>query len=174
MTDIHVSVLGGGQTGRRLAEDLAAHSTAGDIRFVDDSEPAVERADANGVRATHTPVTDAESAVVEAATDAEIAVLVGDNDGMNLLLAQRLRLRDADLDLVVLVNDPRNREAFGALDVETVCVAQATVAALGVQISELTPMEGGPDAFDRECARAIDAEDDRSENGDLTTDRTVG
>jgi len=168
MTDTHILVLGGGQIGRRLAEDLTDHPATGDVGFVDGSETAVETARSNGVTATHAPVTDTDSTAVETARDAEIVILTGDNDGMNLLLAQRLRLRDADIDLVVLVNDPRNRDAFDELDVDTICVAETTAAALDVRVSALTTAKENADSIGDSPTRGAVAE-----GSDRSTDRMV-
>ena len=168
MTGTHILVLGGGQIGRHLAEDLTDHPATGDVGFVDGNQTAVEAAGSNGVTATHAPVTDSGSTAVETARDAEIVIFTGDNDGVNLLLAQRLRLRDADIDLVVLVNDPRNRDAFDELDVDTVCVAETTAAALGVRISALTTAEGEANSIE-----GSPTQDAVAEGSDRSADRTV-
>jgi len=61
----------------------------------------------------------------------EAAILAAPSDSANLLSAQRLRVASGDIDVVVRLNDPRNRAAFADLDVRTVCAATNVGESLG-------------------------------------------
>ena len=143
MIDSHILVLGGGQIGCRIAEDLLAEAPeTRDVGFIDGSRTAVERATAAGIDAVCIPVDGSGSSVVEAASGVDVAILVTGSDSTNLLLSQRLRMQVPDATVVVVIDDPRNREVFETLGVEVVCTAKTVSAAVRHQ----TPGFGAAEA----------------------------
>jgi Trk K+ transport system NAD-binding subunit len=120
-------VVGGGPTGRVVAERLTARGES--VTFVDrgslsDPPPGhdVRRVDSFDVDALRT------AGLEDAAT---VVVLSGD-DACNLMVAQHARSRFGADRVVVAVNDPEKRSAFDALGVETL---DAT-AAIGNTVTE--------------------------------------
>jgi Trk K+ transport system NAD-binding subunit len=162
MIDAHVLVLGGGQVGCRLAEDLFKDGADGvTVGFLDGDETAVERAIGAGVRAAQAPVSDADSTVVAATARADRAFLASGSDSTNLLLAQRIRLSEADIETVVVINDPRNREAFEALGVETVCLAAILSEGVREQVSGGLTAAPGRSGGEGDARSAQDRSPDR-------------
>ncbi|RDI70095.1 NAD-binding protein [Halopelagius longus] len=158
-------IVGGGHVGRLLARRMDERREA--VHFVDDSETAVRRARENGVPAREATLTSPRSLDDVGAGDAETAIAVSLEDSVNLLVAQLLRCRFDVPRIVVLVNDPRNHDAFDGLGVESVCAATAVTTAMlettfdldsasdGSSV-ELNADDGSESESDRRPARPFD------------------
>lgn len=124
--DHRVLVIGGGQVGRRLAERLAATHAVHHL----DTDPNVVRAGRTH-SASHTQDL-ASPAALEATgvTGDDAAVVATGLDSRNLLVVQQLRTRLGLERLLVVLEDPRNREAFDLSGVEVVCAGAVLSSAV--------------------------------------------
>lgn len=119
-----VLVVGGGTTGRGIAENLAASDAA--VTFVDGSatdEPASGATD--GVQTLAHRVVDAAGirAIHDAVGDVDAVVAAGPDS--HALLVGHLARRELDPSAVVaIVDDPWHRCAFDGLDLETVVTTE--------------------------------------------------
>ena len=123
-----VTITGGGHTGCALARCLNEDGET--VSFVDTDPYAVARAEDAGVAASDgdpTHVLVLQEAGIEPGTT---VVVAGERDSANLLVAQLVRTKFGVRDVVVLVNDPRNRVAFAESGVETVSAADVLTEAL--------------------------------------------
>ena len=124
--DRSVLVVGGGQIGRRLAERLAATYPVHHL----DTDPNVVGTEGPHA-ASHAP--DLASPAALAATGVtgeDAAVVVTGLDSRNLLVVQQLRTRLGLERLLVVLEDPRNHEAFDLPGVEVVCTGSVVSAAV--------------------------------------------
>ncbi|MFC6938972.1 NAD-binding protein [Salinirubellus sp. GCM10025818] len=136
-----VLVVGGGQVGRRIAEGLA---TTHHVHHVD-ADPNVVRTEAYGT--SHAPDLTSPAAMARIGITAEdVAVVATGLDARNLLVVQQLRTRFGVERLLVVVEDPRNREALDLPGVTVVCAG--TVLSEAVDSAVLDSDEGnvGEDA----------------------------
>lgn len=120
-------IVGGGHVGRLLARRMDERREA--VRFVDDSEIAVRRARESRVQAREATVTSPQALNAAGADGVETAIVLAPEDSTNMLVAQLLRCRFDVPRIVVLVNDPRNCDAFEDAAVEPVCAATAITSA---------------------------------------------
>jgi hypothetical protein len=115
--DERVLVVGGGQVGRRLAGRLAETRT---VHHLDADPGAVT--DPRGYDASHAPDLASPTALAAAGvTGEELVVVATGADGRSLLVTQQLRTRFGAERVLVVVEDPRNREAFDLQGVTVVC-----------------------------------------------------
>jgi Trk K+ transport system NAD-binding subunit len=121
-----VLVVGGGRTGRRLAERLA---TAHPVHHLD-TDPNVVRT--GGPHATsHAPdLANPAALAATGITGDDAAVVATGLDSRNLLVVQQLRTRLGLERLLVVLEDPRNREAFELPGVEVVCAGAVLSSAV--------------------------------------------
>jgi Trk K+ transport system NAD-binding subunit len=121
-----VVIVGGGQTGRRLAERLAAD---GSVHHVDESATAVARP--RGYETSHVPdVTSTTALATTGVTADDVAIVLAGRDSRTLLVTQLLRTAfDVERIYAVLV-DPRNRDAFDIPGVAVICGAAVVTDAV--------------------------------------------
>jgi Trk K+ transport system NAD-binding subunit len=120
-----VVVLGGGQLGRRLAGQLASE---GPVHYLDDDVRAVERA-ARTHEATYVSSLIDRRTLASVLTERDLVLVATTSDSTNLLAAQLCRTAAGVSQVVVLVSDPRNRDAFPT-GVETICATAVLTAAM--------------------------------------------
>ncbi|MFC6823522.1 potassium channel family protein [Halopelagius fulvigenes] len=173
-------IVGGGHVGRLLAGQM--DERRGTVRFVDDSETAVRRARENGVPAREATLTSLRSLDEVGVGDAETAIAVSLEDSVNMLVVQLLRCQFGVPRVIVLVNDPRNRDAFDELGVESICASTAITGAVlrttldpDTETSDGSPVEPMFDTNDgsepdRSVARSFDL-GSRLRSETLGTDR---
>ncbi|WP_158237472.1 potassium channel family protein [Halegenticoccus soli] len=156
-------IIGGGHVGFALAERLG--SRPGSVLLIDTDAGVVERARKRGIEARRVEFTDVNALRNAGVRRTDVAVVATDRDAVNLLVAQLLRTR-FDVDRVlVCVNDPRNREPFEELGIDTVCRADTLSRALARRLS-------GPSLGARRTSHVEDA--DNAGGTDRTEDRRNG
>lgn len=153
-------IVGGGHVGRLLARRMDERHEA--VHFVDDSETAVRRARENGVSAREATLTSPRSLDDVGVGDAETAIAASLEDSVNLLVAQLLRCRFGVPRIVVLVNDPRNHDAFDGLGVESVCAATAVTTAVLRTTLDDDAASGSTADPELDADRGPESESDRS------------
>ena len=119
----NVLVVGGGWFGRRLAgqlaDDLRVHHLDTDPEVVTDTESH----EASHVSDLTTPGAFTANGVVDGA----VAIVATGRDARNLLVTQHLRTRFGFEHVLVVLEDPRNRDACDVPGVKVIC-AQRTVS----------------------------------------------
>jgi hypothetical protein len=132
-------VVGGGHVGRRLAESLAeAHA----VHHLDTDPNVVRDPDSHGT--SHAPDLSSPSALAATGVTAgDDAVVATGRDSRSLLVTQQLRTRFGLERLLVVLEDPRNREAFDLPGVEVVCAGATLSAAVGSLVTERSDDGGG-------------------------------
>lgn len=115
-----VAVVGGGSIGGALARDLNDDDV--DVRFLDASEGAIERARARDIDAYLGEPTDRDSLARITEDSVDVAVVADHSDRRTILAAQLLRTA-FDCEVVALVSDPDNLEAIEAVDVRVVSLS---------------------------------------------------
>lgn len=128
-----VAVVGGGSTGGALARTLRDNGV--DVRFLDDSETAIDRALARDIDAHRGEPTDRGSLALIADESVDVAIVADHSDKRTILAAQLLRTA-FDCDVVATVSDPDNLQAIEAMDVRAVSLSD-------VLAGELTPLLDG-------------------------------
>ena len=124
--DHRVLVVGGGQVGRRLAERLAATHAVHHL----DADPNVVGAAKSHAASHSRDLANPAALAATGVTDADAAVVVTGLDSRSLLVVQQLRTQ-LDLErLLVVLEDPRNREAFDLPGVEVVCAGAVLSSAV--------------------------------------------
>jgi Trk K+ transport system NAD-binding subunit len=131
-------VVGGGAVGRALANGLGADGRVHHL----DTDPAV--VDADGTHTTsHAPDLAEPAALARTGVGAgDTAVVATGHDGRNLLVTQ-LRMRFELERVVVVLADPRNREAFDLPGVEVVCPGAAVASAVRDDTADRTAGTAG-------------------------------
>ncbi|WP_380677991.1 NAD-binding protein [Salinigranum sp. GCM10025319] len=121
-----VVIVGGGQTGRRLAEQLAADRS---VHHADESATALARP--RGYETSHVQdVTSTTALTAIGVTADDVAIVLAGRDSRTLLVTQLLRTTfDVERIYAVLV-DPRNRDAFDIPGVAVICGAAAVTDAV--------------------------------------------
>ncbi|MDS0281210.1 cation:proton antiporter [Haloarcula onubensis] len=122
-------IIGGGDIGRALADDVDAQGGNPVIVERDDATATELRADAYSV--VHGDGTDAAVLAEAGAADAERLVATTGDDAVNILACQAASVTFGVGSLVSLVNDPAKVDAFRALGISTITPSSATVAAIG-------------------------------------------
>jgi Trk K+ transport system NAD-binding subunit len=122
-----VVIVGGGHVGRRLAEQLAP---VWSVHHVDETT-AVAHSD--GYETTPVPDVTALAGLAAAGVTADdVAVVLTGRDSRSLLVTQLLRTKFGVERVCVVLDDPRNRDAFDIPGVTVVCgteaIAEAVVA----------------------------------------------
>lgn len=85
-----------------------------------------------GYEASHATDLSAPAALAATGiTSDDLAVVAAGRDGLTLLVVQQLRTRFGLERVLVVVEDPRNREAFDIPGVETVCAETVLSEAVG-------------------------------------------
>lgn len=115
-----VAVVGGGSIGGALARDLSDDDV--DVRFLDASEGAIERARARDIDAYLGEPTDRDSLARITEDSVDVAIVADHSDRRTILAAQLLRTA-FDCEVVALVSDPDNLEAIEAVDVRVVSLS---------------------------------------------------
>jgi len=141
--DHRVLVVGGGQVGRRLAGRLAATHAVHHL----DTDPNVVQAGGPHA-ASHAP--DLASPAALAATGVtgdDAAVVATGLDSRNLLVVQQLRTRLGLERLLVVLEDPRNREVFDLPGVEVVCAGAVLSSAVEEVVLGEADGTGGDDVI---------------------------
>ena len=119
-------VVGGGQVGRRLAESLA---TTHAVHHLDTDRNVTRTPESH--EASHASDLASPSALAATGiTGDDEAVVATGLDGRSLLVVQQLRTRFGLERLLVVLEDPRNREAFDLPGVEVVCPGETLSAAV--------------------------------------------
>lgn len=139
-----VFVVGGGQTGRRLAEQLAPHRP---VHHVD--ETSIALSGAWGYATTHVPdIANAAALEVTGITAADAAVVVAGRDSRTLLVTQLLRTRFGVDHVWAVLNHPQNRGAFTIPGVTVVegagAVTEGVLAAAPTLVGASTDADEGP------------------------------
>jgi Trk K+ transport system NAD-binding subunit len=116
-----VAVVGGGSTGGALARKLSTDGV--NVRFLDDSAAAIERALARDIDAHQGASTDRGDLAQIAEDPIDLAIVADHSDRRTILSAQLLRTA-FDCDVVALVSDPDNLEAIEAVDVRVVSLSE--------------------------------------------------
>jgi Trk K+ transport system NAD-binding subunit len=121
-----VVVVGGGQAGRRLAEQLAPDRS---VHHVDEDPTAVGRP--QGYEANHAPDVTSTAALASTGVTAEdVAVVLAGRDSRTLLVTQLLRTAFGVERVYAVLTDPRNEDAFDIAGVTVVCGAGAVADAV--------------------------------------------
>lgn len=121
-----VLIVGGGQTGRRVAEHLAADRS---VHHVDDVATAVARS--RGYEASHAPDLSSTAALAATGVTAgDLAVVMTGRDGLTLLVTQLLRTTFGVERIRAVLTDPRTKDAFDIPSVTVVCGASAVADAV--------------------------------------------
>ena len=120
-------VIGGEHVGAALAERLRESSA---VVFLDERPEIVDRAHEIGIDGHVVDATDRRELQDVVADSTKTVVVTTGKDSTNLLIGQHLRTA-CDVDqIVVLVNDPRNRVAFTDRGFITVCAVQSLTESL--------------------------------------------
>lgn len=131
---MRIVILGGGELGTMLCEQL--QTGYNDVTFFDENVHVVERATEQ--RLTARAVDDVRDVgpLAELGLDFTTVVVVAtERDSSNLLIAQLVKSRFDVERVVVRINDPQNRPAFGELEVEGVCTSQILARALATVVT---------------------------------------
>lgn len=138
-----VVIVGGGQTGRRLAERLAAD---GPVHHVDENATALARS--RGYETSHVPdVTSTTALAATGVTGDDVVIVLTARDSRTLLVTQLLRTTFGVERVVAVLGDPRNRDAFDIPGVAVVCgAAVVTEAVLDTTADAVRP--GHPPVVD--------------------------
>jgi Trk K+ transport system NAD-binding subunit len=136
-----VVIVGGGQTGRRLAEQVVAD---GPVHHVDESATAVARP--RGYETSHVPdITCTTALTATGVTADDVVIVLAGRDSRTLLVTQLLRTTfDVERVYAVLV-DPRNRDAFDIPGVAVICGAAVVTDAILDTTTDAVAF-GSPDA----------------------------
>ncbi|PSQ25906.1 hypothetical protein BRD03_12560 [Halobacteriales archaeon QS_9_68_17] len=118
--DQRAYVIGDDGVGIGVVKNL---SGAADPTFVGPSRRTVDAAESAGIDARRADLTDPWSLRRTGVDDADLAVVACERDDRNVLVARILRTKLGVDDVVVRLSDPRNADAFDAMDVDTVCVS---------------------------------------------------
>ncbi len=151
-----VIIVGGGQAGRRLAEQLAQDKP---VHHVDDSTTAV--ANPRGYEASHArDLTSVPALAAAGFTTESVAVVMTHTDARTLLVTQLVRTHFGVERVCAVLNDPRNRDAFDIDGVTVVCGAAVLADAVLAETVDVVLLT--TPATERE-AKTADA--DRLERG---------
>lgn len=141
--DHRILVVGGGRIGRRLAERLAATHAVHHL----DTDPNVVRAGGPHA-ASHAPNLASPAALAATGIAGDDAAVVATGlDSRNLLVVQQLRTRLGLERLLVVLEDPRNREAFDLPGVEVVCAGAVLSSAVEEAVLGDADGVGGDDVI---------------------------
>jgi Trk K+ transport system NAD-binding subunit len=127
-------VVGGGPTGRGMADTLAG--TGRPVAFVD--EDAVDRGEEEKVEVLSERVTDPPSlrAVLDEVGEVGSVVVVGpDSEALLVTVLAKRELREVPI--LAVVSDPQRRSAFEDLGVESLDLAALLGTAIREELSEV-------------------------------------
>ena len=134
------------RSGRRLAEVLASTHAVHHL----DTDPNVAL-EPESHDASHAPdLASPSSLAATGVTSEDDAVVATGLDSRNLLVTQQLRTRFGVERLLVVLEDPRNREAFDLPGVEVVCAGETLSAAVSSLVA------GAPSGEEGHVATASD------------------
>jgi Trk K+ transport system NAD-binding subunit len=141
-----VVIVGGGQVGRRLAEQLAPDHP---VHHVDENSTAVARP--RGYETSHvSDVTRTAALATTGVTAGDVAVVLAGGDSRTLLVTQLLRTTFEVDRVYAVLTDPRNRDAFDIGGVRVVCgtaaAAEAVLATTADVVAFEPPSVGQEDA----------------------------
>ena len=121
-----VVIVGGGQLGRRLAEQLAPVRP---VHHVDEVVSAVARP--RGYEASHAADVTSTAALAATGVSAEdVAVVLAGRDSRTLLVTQLLRTTFGVERVYAVLTDPRNRDTFDITGVTPICGVEPVAAAV--------------------------------------------
>jgi Trk K+ transport system NAD-binding subunit len=136
-----IVIIGGNETtGETLATQITGSSL--DVVFLGEDDRAVERTTVAGVDARVADPGEPGTLDSEEIDGVGTAIVATHEDSRNLLVAQRFRIRGAER-VIVLVNDPKNIDAFAEAGVEPVCAATVLSSALDAKRRRESPTEQG-------------------------------
>ncbi|MFC4543445.1 cation:proton antiporter [Halosolutus amylolyticus] len=125
-------IVGGGRVGRALATRL--ENRGENIVIVDEDEETIEQLRRDGYTVCNGNGTSAETLREAGIERAGIVAATTADDNTNLLVAQLARTKFGVETVVARVNEPGNVDAFEALDVRAIDVANATAWSLDNEI----------------------------------------
>jgi NhaP-type Na+/H+ or K+/H+ antiporter len=129
---MRVIIVGGGKTGRALADRLADRGE--EVVIVEEDEVAVERTRNDGFTVEWGDGTDTTVLRSAGAENARTIVAATGDDDANLLIAQLAESKFDIENVLARVNNPDNVDAFEELGVNTIDSAMATAWAIDNQI----------------------------------------
>ena len=129
---MRVIIIGGGNTGRALADRLEDRGE--NVVIVENDEDVVEQRRNQGYKVEWGDGTDTETLRSSGAENAKIVVAATGNDDANLLVAQLSKSNFDVEEVIAKVNNPDNVDAFEDLGVRSIDAGMASAWAIDNQI----------------------------------------